>query len=100
MLSHNVYFWLKPDAPEGALEELLRRSREELPRIAGVLAFVAGTPVPTDRPVVDSSYDVALSMQFSSRAALEAYQSDPAHQKFVAECIRPHVARILVYDFD
>lgn len=99
MINHIVVFWLKPDCIEEGRAKLLQAARSELGLIDGVRNLGAGSPIPTDRKVVDTSYQVALTMQFENDAALQAYQSHPVHQKFLKECVQPFVDRILVYDF-
>lgn len=100
MVSHNVFFWLKPGRVDGIADELIRRARQDLPKVKGVKCFCAGRPMATDRKVVESSYYVGLSMQFEKKTDLERYQVDPIHQKFVKECIEPYVEKIVVFDFE
>jgi hypothetical protein len=45
-----------------------------------------GTPAPTPkRPVIEDSYDFALTVILADLAAQEAYQVDPVHKAFVAK---------------
>jgi len=99
MISHVVIFWLKPANLEEGRRKILEDARNELSRIEGVRHLGAGAPIPTDRKVVDTSYQVALTMQFEFESQLQAYQTHPIHQKFLKECVQPFVEKIVVYDF-
>lgn len=99
MISHIVIFWLKPDLLEEAQRRIVQAARSELAGIDGVHNLGVGSPIPTDRKVVDTSYHVALSMQFESESHLQSYQTHPVHQKFLKECVQPFVEKIVVYDF-
>jgi hypothetical protein len=70
-----------------------------LTSIPGVLSLRAGTAVASNRPIVDSTFDVALVISFSDRAALDSYLIHPLHVQLVEKTLKPLVARILVYDF-
>jgi hypothetical protein len=67
--------------------------------IEGITFLDYGTAVPSDRPVVDDSFDVALLVRFKNADALHAYESDPRHTKEVKEVLLPLTKKIQVYDF-
>jgi hypothetical protein len=96
-LSHVVLCWLKEPGDAAQRQRLIETSKtfRELP---GVVSVDVGEAIPSTRPVVDSSFDVALVMRFEDRAALQAYETHPKHQKAVNEVLRPLTSRILVYD--
>jgi hypothetical protein len=95
---HVVLVWLKkPGDPAG--REAIVRSARSLRSIPGVVSVRAGSAIPSDREVADSSYDVGLLVTFEDEAAMRAYGSHPVHQKMVEEVIKPHVERYRVYDF-
>jgi hypothetical protein len=94
MLVHTVYFWLKPGVDRAAF----RRQAETLAGIPGLTACHIGTPAPTPaRPVIDASYDVALTTVMADLAAHDAYQVHPLHQAFLASC-KEQWSRVQVYD--
>ncbi len=79
-MDHHVYFWLKKehhnDADRATFEQGLSALLE--------LKFVAGGrwSVPAKvvvRPVIDQSWDYALTMQFNTIEEHDAYQVDPDH---------------------
>jgi hypothetical protein len=85
LLAHMVYFALH-DRSEAAREQLLRACRTYLTNHPGILFFGCGTRDPELlREVNDRDFDVALQMIFRDRAAHDAYQVSPDHQRFIAE---------------
>lgn len=100
MLTHVVMIWFRKDAPADAVAGFRARALADLTGVPGVKHLNCGVPIPSERPVVDKSYSVALSMMFSGREELDAYQVHPVHQKFSAECVKPVAERVLVYDFE
>ena len=96
-VTHVVLLWLKQPGDEAAIKRITETSRE-FRQIPGVLAVRVGRPLPSTRPVVDSSFDVGLAMSFADETALQAYETHPQHVKAVREVLRPLAARIQVYD--
>ena len=99
MINHVVIFWLKPDKIDEGRRALLASAERDLKGIDGVRTLGWGGPIPTGRKVVDTSYHVALTMQFDSESQLQKYQAHPVHQNFLKECVTPFVEKIVVYDF-
>lgn len=95
---HTVIFWLKPDAPAGKAAEIIKNAKgfEKMPMVEKVLI---GTPIMSDRKVVDDSFSVAFTMVFKNKAALDAYNADPHHKKVSREKTVPFVARGVIYDY-
>ena len=98
MFSHIVIFWTDPANPAAA-EQLVAGAEKHLRQIPGVLQFHVGRMVPSHRPVVDQSYQVALNFIFPNQQAQDAYQTHPAHVEFVEKFVKPLVKKIAVYDF-
>jgi hypothetical protein len=98
MLSHVVIFWTKPNVPQ-ATERLIEGAREFLPRVPGVIDIHIGKMVPSDRPVVDQSYQVGLYIKLADKAAEVAYQQHPLHVEFVEKVFKVYGERVAVYDF-
>jgi hypothetical protein len=99
MLSHIVVFWVKP-APRHAADELTAGANRLLKSIPGVVHFHVGRMVPSPRPVVAQSYQVALNLIFPNPSALDAYQVQPQHVEFVEKYVKRLVKKIVVYDFE
>lgn len=94
---HSVYFWLK-DGLSDADRAAFRGGLESLSAIASVEALYVGTPVPSERPVVDGSYSFGLTVVLADSAAHDHYQADPIHRRFV-DAFKGHWNRIQIYDF-
>jgi len=97
-LEHIVIVWLKEPGNRAARERIIEAS-EVLTAIPGVVSLKSGSVVTSDRPIVDSSFDVALIITLVDAAALQAYLTHPLHLILVEETLKPLVERIQVYDF-
>jgi hypothetical protein len=99
-IDHVVFVWLKnPDSTRDR-HILVEKSQELAATIPQTRSFRWGTPVPSERPVVDDTYDLALVMNFDDRAGLEAYENHPAHKRAAKEVLRPLARKIVVYDIE
>ncbi len=98
MFSHVVIFWTKPEKPDSA-DALLAGMEKYLRPIPGALSFHIGRMVPSPRPVVEQSYQVALNLVFPDKQAQDDYQVHPLHLEFVEKSFKPNCARAVVYDF-
>ena len=97
-LAHVVIVWLKEPGNRAAQNRIIAAS-QVLKEIPGVLSLTAGTVIASERPIVDSSFDVALVISLTDRAALDRYLTHPLHVQLVEVTLKPLVDRILVYDF-
>ncbi len=98
MFSHVVIFWTKPELPNAA-DALLEGAEKYLRPIPLAKSFHIGRMVPSTRPVVDQSYQVALNLTFEDKEAEAAYQVHPLHLEFVEKVFKPNCQRATVYDF-
>ena len=95
-VDHVVLVWLKRPGnaqDKQALTDLGRQLRA----IPGIRLLDSGTALPSDRPIVDDSFDIGYVMRFDSPAALNAYAVHPVHVKAKEELLQLS-RRILVYD--
>lgn len=99
MFSHIVVCWTDP-AIAGSADQFLAAAEKLLAPIPGLVAFHAGRCVPSPRPVVDSTFQVAMNMTFACKADMDQYQVHPNHVQFVEEIIKKIVTRVLIYDFE
>lgn len=99
MFSHIVVFWTKKEIA-GAAEQLIAGAEKHLRPIPGATVFHVGRMVTDGRPVVESSYQVALTTVFESRQARETYRAHPGHDRFKNEFCVPLVERHAIYDFE
>src|SRR5689334_7912898 len=89
---HVVLCWLKEPGNETARQKLIDTSKT-FTQIPGVVEVSAGRPIPSTRPVVDSSYDVAIVMRFTDRQALESYAKHPVHVAARENVLNPLVTK-------
>ena len=99
MFSHIVIFWTDPAKPEAA-DAVIAGANQFLKGIPGLTFFHIGKMVGSARPVVDQTYQVALNTAFTSKQAQDDYQIHPQHLEFVAQCVKPFVKKVTVYDFE
>jgi hypothetical protein len=96
-VDHVVLLWLKRPGNEED-RKAVRAASDELRGIPGLVFLDHGTPLASDRPVVDDSFDVGLVMRFDSVESLRVYETHPVHVKKVEEVLRPLSRKLLVYD--
>ncbi len=99
MFSHVVIFWTRPEVSD-ATEQLIAGAEHYLRPIEGVLSFHVGKMSPSERSVVDQSYQVALNLVFPSKDAEKAYQIHPLHIEFVEKVFKPCCQKAVIYDFE
>src|SRR5258705_6452548 len=99
MFSHVVIFWTKAEKANAA-QELLAGAEKYLKPIPGVQSFHIGKMVPSHRPVVDQSYQVALNLVFPDKKAQDDYQVHPQHIQFVEGVFKRVCKKVVVYDFE
>ncbi len=97
-VTHVVVFWLK-DHGNAAQRAKIIETSESFRKIPGMLSVQAGQCLSSQRPIVDSSFDVALTMEFASKAAMQKYLDDPRHKAASDGVLKPLVKKIAVYDF-
>ena len=97
-VTHVVVCWLKTPGDASARQQLIVDSKS-FTRIPGIVAVSAGAVLPTTRPSVDSSFDVAIVMKFRDEAALASYGQHPVHLAAVERTLKPLVAKYVIYDY-
>ncbi len=96
-IEHIIIIWLKEPGNTQAQDKIIKAS-EKLKTIPGVITLRSGKAVPSQRKIVDSSYDVALIISFINKAALDAYLVHPVHLNLLEKTMKPLIERIRVYD--
>lgn len=94
---HHVFFWLKNPSSEEDKQKLMA-GLQTLGKIKTVKKLFIGVPASTEkRDVVEAGFHVSELMFFDDLAGQKAYQDDPVHKKFVADC--SHLwEKVIVYD--
>ena len=95
---HIVFFWLNEDISE-ADRATFTEELKLLMADPNIKEGRFGTPADTDRPVIDSTYDIGMVLRFENLEAQNAYQVSPEHQRFLKKCATMWV-RVQVYDID
>ena len=97
MLVHTVIFWLKKDLSEDQ-QVVFTNEVKTLGEISSVESFHLGTPAPTPkRPVIEDSYDYAITVVLKDMNAHDDYQVDPIHLDFIDKC-KDMWERVVIYD--
>jgi hypothetical protein len=98
-VQHIVLCWLKKPGNTQARAQIIAAVKDFKTQIPQLKSLRIGQVLPSDRPIVDDSFDVAFVMTFANEAHMKTYEKHPAHQKAVKDILRPLTAKILVYDF-
>ncbi len=97
-ISHVVLCWLK-DAGNAEHRKRIIKASREFAAIPGVVEVRAGEAVPSEREIVDDSFDVAICVTVMSPEALAGYIGHPVHKRAAKEVLFPLVERVVVHDF-
>ena len=97
-LRHLVLCWLK-EPGNGEHQEKIIEVTKSFREIPGVLDAQAGKSVPSDRSIVDDSFDVGILVVVESKEALDEYLRHPLHDDAKKKILLPLVDRLVVYDF-
>ena len=84
----------EPDAAQQLIDD-----SKSFTRIPGIVNVSAGRVLPSTRPAVDSSFDVAIVMKFRDEKALLNYGQNPIHLAAVERTLKPLVAKYVIYDY-
>jgi hypothetical protein len=96
-VEHVVLVWLNKKG-DAATRAKIIETAHSFRDIPGIIALSAGEPLPSPRPVVDSSFDVGIVIRFVNKEALAAYETNPKHVKAVTELLKPASKKIVVHD--
>jgi len=96
-VTHVVLVWLKNPGNEQDRQKLIDTSHT-FEQIPGVLLVTAGKALPSTRPIVDSSFDVAVMILFSDEQSLKEYEDNPIHRQAVQDVLKPLSRKIQIYD--
>lgn len=97
-ITHVVMVWLQEPGNLQQRSAFIKAS-EQLNNSPGVISRHVGVVVPSERGVVDDTFDVAVSVTLKNKKALQAYLNDSRHKKILKEKIKPLVNRVVIYDF-
>jgi hypothetical protein len=98
VVHHVVLCWLKEPGNAEHRQQIVEAT-ESFRKIPGVLAARAGQVMPSDRSIVDDSFDVGILVLVPDEKRLTEYLEHPIHQKAKEDVLLPLVEKIVVYDF-
>ena len=96
-IQHVVLVWFKSGTPEKAVNKVIKETRK-LKQIPGIRDLRVGRSVPSQRKIVDDSFDLGIVMSFPDKYTMDRYINHPQHVDFVKKHVKPHVSKIIVYD--
>ncbi|GLQ30197.1 Dabb family protein [Litoribrevibacter albus] len=97
-VQHVVLIWFKSDVSEQYIKKVTDETKQ-LTHIPGVITVNAGQAIPSDRPMVDDSFDLGVTMTFDSVADMKAYVNHPEHKAFLKRYIMGKVEKLSIFDF-
>jgi hypothetical protein len=95
---HIVFIWLNEPGNEEHIKKIIS-SAQELRKIPQIQELRIGKSIPSDRKIVDDSFDIGLYMTFASKTGLKTYLVHDLHKQLVRSTLQPIVNKIIVYDF-
>lgn len=84
MMKHIVLWKLKPEAEGKTAAENALIIRERLEGLFGKIPEIRSIRVDLNMPDMPGNYDLALTAEFESPAAMSAYQKNPLHEDVAA----------------
>ena len=96
-IQHVVIVWFKSDTSEETIKTIIEETRR-LKQIPGILGLSVGHSVPSQRKIVDDSFDIGIVMRFPDKITMDRYINHPQHVDFVKTWVKPHIRKIIVYD--
>ena len=97
-VTHVVLVWLK-DPGNAAMRSKFVAASKALNDLPGIVNRQVGIVMPSDRAIVDDTFDVGMTVTLKNKKAMQAYMQNPKHKKIVQEQLKPMVNRIVIYDF-
>lgn len=97
-VEHIVLVWLK--RPGNAVDRaaVIAASKRFQAEIGQIQHLSVGQVVPSDRDIVDDSFDVGFIMRFDNKDDMTAYEKHPVHVNAVKQTLLPLAKKVLVYD--
>ena len=97
-VTHVVLVWLK-EPGNAAMRSKFVAASKALNDLPGIVNRQVGIVMPSDRAIVDDTFDVGMTVTLKNKKAMQAYIQNPKHKKIIQEQLKPLVNRIVAYDF-
>jgi Stress responsive A/B Barrel Domain len=98
-VSHVVFCWLKEPNSIDAKNKLIEATKS-LKQVEEVESIAIGHKISSQRKIVDSSYDLAITFRFKNKENLEKYLQHPLHKDATTKTLIPLTSKVVIYDFD
>ena len=95
---HVVLVWLKESGNEQHIDQIIDATKA-LKEIPEIKQLRVGKSIPSNRKIVDDSFDVGLYMTFLTVEDMQSYLQHPKHKQAVKTVIKPLASKLLVFDF-
>ena len=99
-IDHIVIVWLRRPGNPDDIAKLVATSKELQRALPVMRGMSYGRPLPSERPVVDDTFDLAFVMRFANRKDLAAYENSATHRQAATEILRPLSRKIVIYDVE
>ena len=97
-LIHIVLIWLNEPGNEIHIKKIVNAT-QKLKEIDEIKELRIGRSIPSNRKIVDDSFDIGLYMIFDNEEAMQRYLVHPKHKSAVKMIIMPLARQIRVYDY-
>lgn len=97
-VTHVVLVWLKEPGNKVMRDQFINSSKE-LNDLPGIIHRHVGEVLPSDRKIVDDTFDVAVTATLKNKQALQAYLEHPKHKQIIEKKLKPMINRVIAYDF-
>tara|TARA_Y100000588_G_C14182992_1_gene894556 strand:- start:718 stop:1095 length:378 start_codon:yes stop_codon:yes gene_type:complete len=97
-LQHIVLCWLKEPGNAVHRNQIIEISKT-FRNIPGVMEVRVGKVIPSERTIVDDSFDVAILVVVPDGRRLQEYLNHPLHDQAKQDVLLPLVDKVVVYDF-
>lgn len=91
--------WFKAGTSQADIEKIMQETKQLKDDIPQIKSLNLGRAIPSNRKIVDDSFDLGIQLQFANQADMETYLTHPKHIAFVKTFVKPKLAKLLVYDF-
>lgn len=98
-INHIVLIWLKDTGNPEQRHQIIEATRT-LEQLPGIISVRVGKVIPSERKIVDDSFDIGVHMLFADRQSMERYSTHPEHQRILNQIVMPLTERLLIYDFE
>ena len=98
MFVHTVFFWLKEELTD-AQKQQFKQGVDTLKDVKPHVKILTGSPASTNRAIIDTSYDYALTCIFENIEDHDTYQVDPVHLQFIENHANDW-EKVLIYDYE